>query len=54
MEKTITEQLDEITCEICDQYCKYPDIAKGEVKDAAAAEDYLYRKYCESCPLNRI
>ena len=54
MEKTIAMQLDEIATEICEKYCKYPDIANSEVKDPDAAEDHLYRKYCETCPLNRI
>lgn len=54
MERTIRDQLDDIVDKICDQYCKYPEIAKSEVKDAEAAYDHLYRKYCEECPLNRI
>ena len=54
MSKTVTEILDEIEKEICDNYCKYPDVCRAEVKDPDAAEDLLYGRYCEKCPFNRI
>lgn len=53
-EKTITDLLEEIEKEICDNYCKYPEICLAEVKDPDLAEDRLYDKYCEKCPFNRI
>ena len=52
--KTVTELLTEIEDEICNDYCKFPDIAREEVKDANAAEDLLYTKYCKGCPLNKL
>ena len=54
MEKTVTDLLTEIEDEICNDYCKFPDIARAEVKDANAAEDLLYTKYCKGCPLNKL
>jgi hypothetical protein len=53
-EKTVSEILEEIEREICDKYCKYPDICAGERKDPDGAEELLYDRYCESCPFNRI
>lgn len=52
--KTVTELMDWIAGRICDDYCKYPDIAKGEVDDPDLADDHLYTKYCEHCPLSRL
>jgi len=52
--KTISEQLTAICDEICDHYCKYPDVCMAERKDPDDAEDLLYRKYCGGCPLNRL
>jgi len=54
MEKTVMQILDEIETEICEKYCKYPDVCMTDVKDPDAADDLLYKKYCESCPFNRI
>ena len=52
--KTVTEILEEIEKEICDNYCKYPDVCMEEVKDPDEAEDMLYDTYCVKCPFNRI
>ena len=52
--KTISEQMNDIVNEICDRYCKYPEIAKMETDDPDLVDDLLYGKYCGSCPLNRI
>lgn len=54
MSKTVTEILGDIEQEICERYCKYPEIAKTETDDPDLAEDLLYDKYCGSCPLSRI
>ena len=51
---TVTGLLSEITYEICENYCKYPEVSKGKVKDEDAAEDWLYDHYCVDCPLNKI
>ena len=50
---TISEQMDAIINEICENYCKYPDVAKSEAKDVDYADDLLYDKYCANCPMNK-
>ena len=52
--KTVTELLLWIETEICDHYCKYGDICLSECKDPDDAEQMLFEKYCESCPLSRL
>ena len=52
--KTVTEILEEIEKEICDNYCKYPDVCMAEKKDVNQAEDMLYDTYCVKCPFNKI
>lgn len=52
--KTVTDILAEIEKEICDNYCKYPDVCMKEVKDPDEAEDRLYNTYCVKCPFNRL
>lgn len=53
-EKSVTELLEDIAQEICDRFCKYPEIAKTEVGDPDLADDFLYDKYCAKCPLSRL
>lgn len=43
--QTISEIIEEVKCEICDNYCKYPN----EIKD----DEELY-DICEKCPLGRL
>jgi len=42
--QTISEIVEEVKTEICDNYCKYPDILPEEV---------LWSE-CEKCPLGRL
>ena len=49
-EMTIPAQLEKITNEMCDKYCKFPDQASKESKD----EDYLFRTYCDKCPMQKL
>lgn len=49
-EMTVPQLLDKISGEMCDKYCKFPDQASKESKD----EDYLYRTYCDKCPMNKL
>ena len=51
---TVMNLLIEVADEICDRYCKYPEICEAERKDPDEAEDLLYEKYCASCPLNKL
>lgn len=48
--KTIREQLDEISTQICSHYCKYPDIWDEE-KEGCELQD---SEHCKNCPLNEL
>lgn len=52
MSKTVTEILGDIEQEICDNYCKYPEICMKEQPERA--EDLLFEKYCANCQLNKL
>lgn len=47
--KTVSEIIDEVRLEICDNYCKYMDSVVSD-------EDYeeVILKHCDDCPLNRL
>lgn len=47
-EKKIVDMLQDISSDICNHYCKYPDIYQKEEE-----EDKLY-EHCDKCPLNRL
>ena len=51
--QTISEIIEEVKCEICDNYCKYPKIAYELYKDIDEAETEL-EMTCKSCPLERM
>ena len=53
-EKTIMEQINAIVDDICDNYCKYPDVCMSEKKDPDEAEDMLYQEYCVKCPMRLL
>ena len=48
--KSITEQIEEIKEDICNNYCKYPD-TWDEQKEGCELID---REHCQNCPLNRL
>lgn len=52
--KTITEQIEEVCNEICDNYCKYPQISLEKYKDPDEAYEWLMNHCCEKCPLDRL
>lgn len=54
--ESITAILIHAVDEICDNYCKYPDmmISKDPESDPDILEDMLYEQYCANCPLNRL
>lgn len=43
-DKSISEILEEVIVEMCDEYCKYPQLV---------SEEELY-DVCAECPLNRL
>ena len=49
---TVSGLLQEIETEMCDNYCKYPEICRKEQPERA--EDLLFEKYCANCPLNKL
>ena len=49
-EKTISEQFEEIKKEMCDKYCKYPNIWDEEAEGCELCESDV----CANCPLNRL
>lgn len=51
--KSVTEIIEEIKCEMCDQYCKYPDIYNTR-EDSDEEYDKMIAEVCDSCPLNRL
>lgn len=53
MNKTISEQLEEIREQICDHYCKYPeqDIPEGK-QDGWLIDDP--DSPCQKCPLSKL
>ena len=48
--KTITEQIQEVADDFCDNYCKYPDIWDEEKEGCKLSES----DHCRNCPLNRL
>lgn len=47
-QKSIAQQLEEVTQEICDNYCKYPERYTAEEWDSVCEE------LCYKCPLNKL
>ena len=55
--KSIVYMLHEISNEICDHYCKYPDMYVSkhpEAYEEDLLEDMMYMEICAKCPLMRI
>lgn len=53
---TITKMLTMIADQICDNYCKYPDmyLSKNQDGDEDMLEDMMYTEICANCPLMKI
>lgn len=51
---TVTEQLNEVRRQICDNYCKYMDMVLGTHQSPDLDMDYLQETYCATCPLNEL
>jgi hypothetical protein len=50
-EKTVPEMIQEIADKICNDYCKYPETVRSQVKDVDEAESVLMNRHCKDCPL---
>ena len=42
--------------EICDKYCKYPDmyVSKNPDMEEDMLEEMMYTEICANCPMNRL
>lgn len=50
MDKTITEQIQEVVEDICHNYCKWPDLWDDSMEDCELSESSI----CRNCPLNKL
>ena len=50
MDKTITEQLQEIAEDFCNHYCKHPDTWDEEAEGCDLSESDV----CSNCPMGRL
>lgn len=48
MSQTVAETIEAVQQEMCDKYCKYPELYKGKEPDSISDE------VCVSCPLFRL
>lgn len=51
---SIQEQIESIKERICDNYCKYPGIYYGQIKDVDEAQKCMENAECFDCPLNQL
>lgn len=51
---TITEQIGSVKEQICDKYCRFPELSEQTIDDPDEAFDWLQHNYCNNCPLNRL
>lgn len=47
---TVSEQLEAIAEEMCNHYCKYPDLWNEEAEGCELSES----EHCRNCPLGRL
>jgi len=47
--KSVSEIIHEVTEDICNHYCKYPDTWDEETQG-----DLFDSEICQNCPLNRL
>lgn len=54
--ETVHEIMIKAIDEICDKYCKWPDMmqSKNPDKDEDMLDELLYDQYCAKCPLSRL
>lgn len=50
MTETIPKILEQVTEEMCDKYCKYPEQWDEEAEGVELSESDI----CKNCPLNRL
>lgn len=54
--ETVQKIIIKVIEEMCNSYCKYPELIRNKYKDKDPdeAEDLLYDECCENCPLNLL
>ena len=52
--KTITQEFEEIRQQMCDKYCRFPELSLQTNEDPDKAFEWLMHSYCENCPLKRL
>lgn len=52
--KTVSQELEEIVGEMCDNYCKWPEWYLMNYEDSEEAHDTMISEQCPECPLNRL
>lgn len=45
---SVSDILEQIKADMCDDYCKWPEKCEGLTEDA------MHRMYCDNCPLDRL
>ena len=48
------EEIEKIKEEVCDGYCKWPDIYLARYEDPDIAHDVMLETECPDCPMCRI
>ena len=48
------EEIEKIKEEVCDGYCKWPDIYLARYEDPDRAHDVMLETECPDCPMCRI
>lgn len=51
---TITSQFEQIKADICDNYCKWPEIYMEIEQDPDEAYERLLNEKCAECPLQKL
>ena len=51
---TISEQFESIKEQMCDKYCKWPEMSRSAHKDPDEAFEWLMHNHCEHCPLQEL
>ena len=54
MNETVTQQIDEVKKDMCEQYCRWPIAYKRDYKDSEQAFERCLKDKCGDCPLNRL
>ena len=52
--KTVSQELEEIVGEMCDNYCKWPTTYRLDYADPDQANEHMLDEKCVDCPLNRL